>query len=393
MNGNILSVSEITSQIKIVLEKEFSQISVVGEISNFKKHVSGHWYFTLKDANSQINCTMWRGMNSYVFFSPSDGMKVIVTGRMNIYPVRGSYQIDVRSMKPAGEGELQAAFQRLKQKLADEGLFDENIKKSIVKFPKKIGIATASDGAALRDMINIAQRRYPLLEIVVIPCTVQGEKCAGDIARAIKILNRMKDVDTIIVGRGGGSLEDLWGFNEEEVARAIFSSTTPIISGVGHEVDFTIADFAADLRAPTPSAAMELATPNIDEIFAFIDEFSYYTTNNISKLISKNREIIKNLIKSYGFRIPKNLIKNNFQTLDNLFYKISNQIESGVLRNKNKLSLLTKTLEGFDQNKILKRGFTIIKQNDKVIQRADFFNTDKNFAIKFFDNEIKIDNE
>ena len=393
MNGNILSVSEITSQIKIVLEEEFSRISVIGEISNFKKHVSGHWYFTLKDANAQISCTMWRGMNNYVFFSPSDGMKVIVTGKMNVYPIRGTYQIDVRSMKPAGEGELQAAFEKLKRKLSNEGLFDEIHKKSIAKFPKKIGIATASDGAALRDMINIAERRFPLVEIVVIPCTVQGEKCAGDIARAIKILNGMKDIDTIIVGRGGGSLEDLWGFNEEEVARAVFSSETPVISGVGHEVDFTISDFVSDLRAPTPSAAMELATPNIDEIFAFIDEFSYYTTNNISKLIAKNQEKVEQLIKSYGFRIPKNLIKNNFQTLDNLFYKISNQIDGVILRNNHKLGLLEKELESYDQNKILKRGYTIIKQDDKVVQRANKFEADKNFAIKFFDNEIKIENE
>ena len=393
MNGNVLSVSEITTKIKIILEEEFNQINVIGEISNFKKYSSGHWYFTLKDSNAQISCTMWRGMNNYVFFTPQDGMKIIVSGRMNVYPVRGNYQIDVRSMKPAGEGELQAAFEKLKQKLTAEGLFDEVHKKSIVKFPRKIGIATSQDGAALRDMINIAARRYPLVKIIVIPCTVQGEKCSDDIAQAIKILNSMKDIDTIIVGRGGGSLEDLWGFNEETVARAIFSSRTPVISGVGHEVDFTISDFVSDLRAPTPSAAMELATPNIDEIFAFIDEFSYYTTNNISKLILKHREILDRLNKSYGFRIPKNLIKNNFQTLDNLFYKISNQIDTGVLRNRNKLELLKKTLEGFDLNKTLKRGFAIVKQYDKVISRADSFDQSKNFDIKFFDNEIKIENE
>ncbi|MEW6701317.1 MAG: exodeoxyribonuclease VII large subunit, partial [Bacteroidota bacterium] len=298
MMENILSVSEITGLIKQTLEENFSEVSVIGEISNFKAHVSGHWYFTLKDANAQINCAMWRGINNYVFFTPQDGMKIIIGGRVTVYPPRGSYQIDVRSMKPAGVGELQAAFEKLKQKLSAEGLFDEQFKKPIPKFPQKIGIVTAIDGAAFQDMKSIAARRYPLVELVIASCRVQGEGASEDIAKKIKLLNQQEDIDLIIVGRGGGSLEDLWAFNEEVVARAIFDSHIPIISAVGHEIDFTISDFVADLRAATPSAAMELATPSKDELFAFIDEFSDYFHEKILEIILSYRDEIDQTISS-----------------------------------------------------------------------------------------------
>jgi len=199
----ILSVSEITGLIKQTLEENFSEVSVIGEISNFKAHVSGHWYFTLKDSGAQVSCTMWRGINNYVFFTPQDGMKVIIAGRITVYPPRGSYQIDVRSMKPAGVGELQAAFEKLKQKLAAEGLFDEQFKKPIPKFPKKIGIASAIDGAAFQDMKSVASRRYPLTELVIASCKVQGDGAANEIADSIKLLSMQDDIDLIIVGRGG----------------------------------------------------------------------------------------------------------------------------------------------------------------------------------------------
>ncbi|MCB0749972.1 MAG: exodeoxyribonuclease VII large subunit, partial [Ignavibacteriae bacterium] len=207
----------------------------IGEISNFKAHVSGHWYFTLKDKNAQISCTMWRGVNNYVFFTPQDGMKVILTGKVTVYPPRGNYQLDVRSMKPAGEGELQKAFEALKRKLFEEGLFDEERKKTIPVYPNKIGVVTGSDTAAFKDMLSVAARRFPLVKILIAPARVQGEGAAEAIVHSIEELNKIKDVDVIIISRGGGSLEDLWAFNEEIVVRAAASSSIPLISAVGHE--------------------------------------------------------------------------------------------------------------------------------------------------------------
>lgn len=387
---NIISVSELTGQIKVILEEEFGDISVIGEISNFKAHISGHWYFTLKDSNAQISCTMWKGVNNYVFFTPQDGIKVIIRGRITVYPPRGNYQIDVRSMKPAGVGELQAAFEKLKQKLADEGLFDEKYKKPIPKFPRKIGVVTAIDGAAFQDMKNIASRRYPLAELIIASCKVQGEGAAAEIAQSIRLLNNRKDIDLMIVGRGGGSLEDLWAFNEEIVARAIFNSGIPVISGVGHEIDFTISDFAADLRAPTPSAAMELATPNKDELFAFIDEFSYYFTQKITEIISDLKEDVRSTISSYGFRYPQDFIKNQIQFLDNLVYRFQNLYDNRFLNLKNKLLLLGSKLEAYNVKATLKRGFAIVRQQGNIISRKKNFEINKSSEIEFFDGEVKI---
>ena len=387
---SILSVSEITGLIKQTLEENFSEVSVIGEISNFKAHVSGHWYFTLKDSNAQVSCTMWRGINNYVFFTPQDGMKVIITGKITVYPPRGSYQIDVRSMKPAGIGELQAAFEKLKQKLSAEGLFDEQFKKPIPKFPQKIGIVTAIDGAAFQDMKSIASRRYPLVELVIASSKVQGEGAAAEIAENIKLLNKQDDIDVIIVGRGGGSLEDLWAFNEEIVARAIFDSQIPIISAVGHEIDFTISDFVADLRAATPSAAMELATPSKDELFAFIGEFSDYFPEKMLEIVSNYNDEIDQVISSYGFRVPFDIVKNKMQLLDNLIYRFQNNFNIKLSDQKKGLELLESKVDSFNIDNVLKRGFSIIKQNDRYITRKKNLEIDKSLEIKFYDGEVKI---
>ncbi|TSA29251.1 MAG: exodeoxyribonuclease VII large subunit [Ignavibacteriales bacterium] len=390
MMENILSVSEITGLIKHTLEENFSEVNVIGEISNFKAHVSGHWYFTLKDANAQVSCTMWRGINNYVFFTPQDGMKVIITGKITVYPPRGSYQIDVRSMKPAGVGELQAAFEKLKQKLSAEGLFDEQYKKPIPKFSQKIGIVTAIDGAAFQDMKSIASRRYPLVELIIASSKVQGEGAAEEIVECIKLLNRQKDVDLIIVGRGGGSLEDLWAFNEEIVARAIFDSQIPIISAVGHEIDFTISDFVADLRAATPSAAMELATPSKDELFAFIAEFSDYFPEKMLEIISNYNDEINKTISSYGFRVPQDIVKNKIQLFDNLIYRFQNNFDIKLSDQKKGLELLESKVDSFNVDNVLKRGFSIIKQNDRYITRKKNLKKDKSLDIKFYDGEVRI---
>jgi len=387
---NILSVSEITNSVKRVLEKSFKGIKIVGEISNFKAHFSGHWYFTLKDANAQISCTMWKGNNSTVRFTPEDGMKVIVSGNISVYPPRGSYQIDVRSMKAEGVGELQAAFERLKQRLSDEGLFDVENKKAITRLPKKIGIVTAIDSAAFRDLVSVAERRFPLVELVVASSRVQGDGSAANIARNIKILDSQVDIDTIIIGRGGGSLEDLWAFNEEIVARAIYDAETPIISGVGHEIDFTIADFVADLRAPTPTASMELATPNQEDILNYISDFFENSSTNVNSIIVKFKDEIFGITNSYGFKSHDFIINNNMQILDNHLFRIQNGADQKFLKSKNELNLVRNVVESFNVEKILKRGFALVTQNSKTITRAKDYDANKKTKIKFYDKEIEI---
>jgi exodeoxyribonuclease VII large subunit len=389
-NTKLLTVSEITKQIKSTLEGEFSELSVIGELSNFKAHVSGHWYFNLKDSDALISCTMWKGLNSYVFFTPQDGMKIIVNGKLSVYPPRGNYQIDVRSIKPAGIGELQAAFEMLKQKLSKEGLFNPEHKKTIPSLPKKIGIVTAIDGAAFKDMVSVAKRRYPLAELVIAPSRVQGSGAAENIDRSIKQLNELKDIDVIIISRGGGSIEDLWSFNEEIVARAVYNSRIPVISGVGHEVDFTIADFVADLRAPTPSAAMEIATPDKNDIFAFINDFSYNSTLKINEYCRTLRKKLNSIINSYGFRVPIDLIRNKSQLVDNLLYKVLQKTDHRILLHNNRVSLLTAIIESNNVHRILNRGFTLVKQDNKYVIRSAMFNPDINTEIVFADGSVNI---
>ena len=386
----ILTVSELTQEIKLSLEEEFSQVSVLGEISGFKSHVSGHWYFNLKDSDAVISCTMWRGFNSYVFFTPQDGMKVIVNGKITVYPPRGNYQIDVRSMKPAGVGELQAAFEALKQKLAAEGLFNEELKKKIPGIPQKIGIITAIDGAALRDMISVAKRRFPLVELIISPARVQGTGASKEIIESIKQLNEYGDIDLIILARGGGSIEDLWVFNEEIVVREIFNSKIPIVTGIGHEVDYTIADFVADLRAPTPSAAMEIVTPSKEDFTAFINEFTDSSYKCIDDIIEKFRANVYTSLNSYGFRMPMDLVRRKSQQVDNLIYKLLKNIEQKVLVNKSRLSVLSKTIESHDINRQLKKGFVLVKQDSQYVTRKVNFNKEKDAILKFYDDEVLI---
>jgi len=386
----IFSVSEITKSIKFILESTFEKISIEGEISNFKAHGSGHWYFNLKDEGAVINCTMWRGVNNYVFFSPEDGMKVTVTGRITVYPPRGSYQVDVRSMKPAGLGELQAAFERLKRKLFDEGLFDDEYKKQIPSYPKKIGLVTAADGAAIKDMISVAERRFPLTELVIAPTKVQGAGAAENIVENIKRLNHLTGIDVIILARGGGSIEDLWAFNEEIVARAIFNSKIPIITGVGHEVDFTIADFVSDLRAPTPSVAMELATPNIDDLKTFIKDSYSLSCELIEENLNNYKDEAEQFLQSYSYRFPLEKINKFNQTLDYEILKLKNLIEKKSTLLSNKINLLTSTLDSHNIEKSLKKGFALIKQNAKFVTRRENYNSNKPAVIKFFDGELEI---
>ena len=384
----ILTVSELTKEIRRTLEESFEQVSVIGEISNFKSHVSGHWYFSLKDADAVINCTMWKGFNQYVFFTPQDGMKIIVNGKLTVYPPRGSYQLDIRSVKPAGLGELQEEFKKLKKKLEAEGLFDEKFKKPIPVFPRKIGIVTAIDGAAFRDMTSVAKRRFPIAEIVIVPARVQGSGAAESIVKGIKRLNDYPDIDVIIIARGGGSIEDLWAFNEEIVARAIFKSKIPIISGVGHEVDFTIADYVSDLRAPTPSVTMEIATPDINDIENFIIDFLSKSSINIEEVIEEKIADLTSLYNSYGFRLPMEILNRKSQQVDMSINSIVQSIEKSSMIYDKKISLLSKSLEAYDVDRSLKRGFVLVRQNSKFVTRASKFNKEKKAQLKFYDGEI-----
>ena len=387
-NREILTVSELTKEIRRTLEESFEQVSVVGEISNFKSHISGHWYFSLKDSDAVINCTMWKGFNQYVFFTPQDGMKIIVNGKLTVYPPRGSYQLDIRSMKPAGLGELQEAFEKLKKKLEAEGLFDEKFKKPIPLFPSKVGIVTAIDGAAFRDLVSVAKRRFPLVELVFAPARVQGSGAAESIVNSIKLLNKSGKMDVIIVARGGGSIEDLWAFNEEIVARAIFNSKIPVISGVGHEIDFTIADYVADLRAPTPSVAMELATPDSAEIENFLDEFLLNSSKIMEELIEEKNERIFSALRSYGFRMPIEMVNRSSQQIDFSINNILQNIKRISVTYNNKISLLAKSLESYDIQRVLKKGFVLVKQNSKFVTRASKFNKTDRAHLQFYDGEI-----
>jgi len=384
----ILTVSELTKEIRKTLEETFEQVSVVGEISNFKSHISGHWYFSLKDADAVINCTMWKGFNQYVFFTPQDGMKIIVNGKLTVYPPRGSYQLDIRSIKPAGLGELQEAFEKLKKKLEAEGLFDEKYKKPIPVFPNKIGVVTSKDGAAFKDLVSVAKRRFPLVEIVIVPARVQGSGAAESIVNSIKLLNEYSGIDVVIVARGGGSIEDLWALNEEIVARAIFNSKVPIISGVGHEVDFTIADYVSDLRAPTPSVAMEIATPDIIDIENFIEEFISKSSTNIQEIIEARIQDVNSFSRSYSFRLPMDMLNRKTQQVDMSIGRVLQSIEKFSMIYDKKITLLTKSLDAYDVQRALKRGFVLVKQNSKFVTRAVNFNKENKAQLKFYDGEV-----
>ncbi len=315
----ILKVKDLNRVAKELLERSFPLVMVEGEISNFKRHMpSGHLYFTLKDDEAQVRVVMWRSDAVRLRFEISDGMKMIVKGKVSLYESRGDFQLYAISMVPAGQGVLQLAFEQLKKKLEAEGLFREEHKRPLPEFPRRIGVVTSIEGAAVRDIISVIRRRFPLVELVVIPVKVQGEGAAAEIARAIQQMNRLGNVDVLIVGRGGGSLEDLWAFNEEVVARAIYDSKIPVISAVGHQVDYTISDFVADVRAATPSAAAELVVPDRLELLAGLQS----TIRSMSKSVIQNTERLTleldRFANHYALQQPASNVEQKSQFVDEL---------------------------------------------------------------------------
>jgi len=327
----VFSVGEITRLLKTVLEEAFGAVWVEGEVSNLRRPSSGHYYFTIKDASAQISAVLFRGNQAGLKFQPKDGMLVRVFGQVSVYEKSGNYQIIVRQMEEGGKGSLQAQFEALKEKLQKEGLFDPARKRPIPMLPQHVGVVTSPTGAAIRDILNILTRRFPNLHLLLAPVKVQGPGSAGDIAAAIDLLNERGGLDVLIVGRGGGSLEDLWAFNEEIVARAIARSRIPVISAVGHEIDFTISDFVADLRAPTPSAAAELVVGCKDAFEGMLGDMSRRLAGTLegSLLRIKNRLVAAG--GSYVFKEPANMVKNYRQGLDGLMRRVEHQIQ-GRLR-------------------------------------------------------------
>ncbi|HEY9187450.1 MAG TPA: exodeoxyribonuclease VII large subunit [Ignavibacteria bacterium] len=383
----IYTISEITVQIKKLLESNFSQITIQGEISNFKKQSSGHIYFTLKDENAQINAIIWRSTAQNLKINLIDGMKVIARGYINVYEPSGRYQIIINLIQEIGLGELQIAFEKLKQKLLKEGLFDESHKKEIPRFPKSIGIVTSLSGAAIRDIISVISRRYPVVELIIYPVAVQGSEAPSEIVEGIKAFNEYKKVDLIIIGRGGGSLEDLWAFNDEAVARAIYNSKIPIISAVGHHVDFTISDFVSDLRAPTPSVAGEFAVPDkreiIENIIGYTNSLYYY----IDQRIQQYRKHILSIVKSYALNKPIDMLRRYQQKIDENLNIIETNIKHKIDLNFKLVDSYKKRLLSVNPNSILQRGYCIVEKKEKIISKATELEINDSINIVFQDSK------
>ncbi len=369
----ILSVSELNRYIKQIVSTDhvLSGLWIKGEISNFKSHYSGHMYFTLKDEASLLKCVMFKGNASLLRFVPENGMKVIIRGYISVFERDGQYQLYAEEMQPDGLGNLHLAFEQLKKKLQEEGLFDERFKKKLPYLPKCIGVVTSPTGAVIRDICNVLGRRFGNIELKVYGVAVQGELAPKQIARAIRKLNELNCVDLIIVARGGGSLEELWAFNEEVVARSIFESQIPVISAVGHETDFTIADFAADLRAPTPSVAAEIAVPEKKILERKLAELSARLETSLVKNLNTKRDKLSKLSQSFAFKQPYNRVYQERMRLDQLNKYLNRGIAANVEQAASRLSLLAGKLDAMSPLGIISRGYSIVKKaSDKSIIKS-----------------------
>lgn len=364
-----VTVSSLNKHIKALIENDLSLsgISVKGELSNFKRHSSGHCYMTLKDESSAIAAVMFRGAADKLRFNPENGMKVIATGRVSVYERDGRYQIYIDSMQPDGIGDLHIAFEQLKEKLQSMGLFDQSRKKPIPKFPKTVGVVTSPTGAAVRDIVNVISRRYPLCEVLICPVLVQGDGAARQISGAIQYINKTRCADVIIVGRGGGSLEDLWAFNEEPVAMAIAASDIPVISAVGHETDFSISDFVADLRAPTPSAAAELAVPSAIELKAAAAK-SY---NAMLSSLHKNLEYKRSVLSRFSLKNPMDIINRDRISIDNYEKHMTAAFNLKLQEKKKLLYVNSAKLDSLSPLSVLSRGYGVVSdEKGRVIKSA-----------------------
>ena len=406
---NILTVTELNSRLKILIEENFRFVHLIGEISNFKAHSqSGHYYFTLKDDSSQVQAVMWKTRNQSLLYTPEDGMQVVIKGRLTVFGARGSYQVEVWEMLPQGAGELRLRFEKLKQKLYDEGLFDDSLKKELPRFPQNIAVLTSRTGAVIHDFVNVVSRRYPLLNLYLFPVNVQGTRAHESIIEALKNAEKLSKsgrigkIDIIVIARGGGSLEDLWPFNEEKLARAVFDCKIPVVSAVGHEVDFTICDFVADLRAPTPSAAAELVTPDMEELIENIRNFEYFCINFAENKLYSLRNSLKEIESNYYFNRPKDTIFNYYQRLDELSRLLTNVTKNKLAGLKNNIRLYKKTLHHISPQNNLRKGYSLVYKKGidldlfeqekemvkekTLVKRASEIKKNDEVEIKFFDN-------
>ena len=410
MNNNYITVTQLTRYIKYKIDNDqnLMKIYLKGEISNFKAHTRGHFYFTIKDENTRINAIMFASSAAKVKVMPQDGMKVLVSGRISVYESTGSYQIYVDTLEEDGVGNLYVAFEELKKKLEKEGLFAEAHKKKIPRIPRKIGIITAPTGAAIKDILSTLKRRWPLAETILFPSLVQGKEAAVDIVRNIELAKNY-DLDVLIVGRGGGSIEDLWCFNEEIVARAIYDLDIPVISAVGHEIDFTISDFIADLRAPTPTGAAEMAVPNINDIVSLLNQLEIRLINSVNNTLKLRKEKLEKIKESFILKNPismyevkeekfdnvyerlitsyKNIINVNKQNLILLENKLNNNVSRTLDNNKHKYLNIINKLEALNPLLTIKRGYTVTRLNGNVISSAKKIKKDDVIELEFQDGK------
>ncbi len=384
-----ISVTELNMYVKEKFQQDefLNNVLVKGEISNFKHHYTGHMYFTLKDENSLIKCVMFKTYTANLNFIPKDGMKVVILGTVSVFERDGVYQIYAKAMKQDGIGDLYAEYERLKAKLENEGLFDASHKKKIPIMPKCIGVLTSNTGAVIRDIINVSTRRNPNVYIKLLPVPVQGKDAAPKIVSAISLMNEKKLADVIIVARGGGSLEDLWPFNEEIVARAIYDSEIPIISAVGHETDFTIADFVADLRAPTPSAAAELAVANIDDVKERLHIYNNRYKTALKKKVELMRLRFEKCMKSRAFSNPLQNINEQYMLLDKKVKGIENAIKIKLKDSRTKMVKEIARIDALSPLKTLIRGYSITELNGKIVKSSKSLKANDQIILKFIDGE------
>ena len=388
-----MSVSQLNNYVKDLLDDDrmLSDTEVVGEISNFKHYLSGgHMYFTLKDEKASVAAVMYKNANQYLSFLPSDGMKVKVRGSVSVYPQSGKYQIYVREMLPDGEGALYKQYELLKAKLFSDGLFDEAHKKALPRIPMKVGIITSKFGAALQDMINVSKRRFPIAELHVFPSAVQGISAHEELIRGIKYFNETASVDVIIIGRGGGSIEDLWAFNNEALAREIFNCTIPVVSAVGHETDFTICDLVSDMRAPTPSAAAELVFPDISEITFLLEN----SKTDMKSILQSKLENAEAVIDRFSSKKIKARIEGKYKKLaediDSTEKNLRKSISAKVSAEEEKLRYVTSVLEARSPLATLNRGYSIItNQNESLIKKISDVSVDMPINIRLSDGKVK----
>lgn len=386
-----ISVTELNSYIKnkIADDEYLNNVLIKGEISNFKNHYTGHMYFTLKDENSLIKCVMFKTYAQKLEFMPKDGMKVFALGGVSVFERDGVYQIYVKAMQEDGVGILYKKYEELKKRLEEEGYFDEEHKKPIPQMPKIIGVLTSQTGSVIRDIINVSTRRNPNVNIRLFPVPVQGEGAAEKIADGIKFMNENNLADVLILARGGGSLEDLWPFNEEIVAHAIYNSEIPIISAVGHETDFSISDFVADLRAPTPSAAAELAVPDIYEVRQKINTYQNRLRLTLVKKVEIMRLRYEKCMSSRVFKEPLRNINDNYLKVDTYIKRLENYIKAKQKEEKTKYIELVSKLDTLSPLKTLTRGYSIVEQNNKIIKSANDVKTGDKIDIRFTDGTKK----